>query len=132
MAPAVALASKGFPVSYALAEGLKGSKSLAASPESKRIFQKNGAFYDVGEKLAQPELAQTLERISKNGANEQSVPTPVTATDPEPPVTDRRTSGGVTVTRPDELLPDHRPTTGRAAGGVELFQVLAQWHIHAT
>ena len=29
MAPAVALASKGFPVSYALAESLKGSKSLA-------------------------------------------------------------------------------------------------------
>jgi gamma-glutamyltranspeptidase/glutathione hydrolase len=70
MAPAVELASKGFPVSYALAEGLKGSRNLAASPESKRIFQKNGAFYDVGETLVQPELAQTLERISKNGPNE--------------------------------------------------------------
>jgi gamma-glutamyltranspeptidase / glutathione hydrolase len=70
MAPAVELASKGFPVSYALAEGLKGSKSLAASPESKRIFQKNGAFYDVGETLVQPELARTLERISKNGPGE--------------------------------------------------------------
>ncbi len=70
MAPAVELASKGFPVSYALAEGLKGSKALAASPESKRIFQKNGAFYEVGETLVQPELAQTLERISKNGPAE--------------------------------------------------------------
>src|SRR5712671_6249568 len=70
MAPAVELASKGFPVSYALAEGLKGSRSLASSPESKRIFQKNGAFYEVGETLVQPELAQTLERISKNGAAE--------------------------------------------------------------
>lgn len=70
MAPAVELASKGFPVSYALAEGLEGSKSLASSPESKRIFQKNGAFYDVGETLVQPELAQTLERISSRGANE--------------------------------------------------------------
>jgi Gamma-glutamyltransferase len=70
MAPAVELASKGFPVSYALAEGLKGSRSLASSPESKRIFQKNGAFYEVGETLVQPELAQTLERISKNGASE--------------------------------------------------------------
>src|SRR4029077_1901328 len=57
-------------VSYALAQGLKGSRSLGSSPESKRIFQKNGAFYDVGDTLAQPELAQTLERISKNGANE--------------------------------------------------------------
>jgi len=70
MAPAVELASKGFPVSYALSESLKGSKSLAASAESKRIFQKGGAFYDVGERLAQPELAQTLARISANGPNE--------------------------------------------------------------
>jgi gamma-glutamyltranspeptidase/glutathione hydrolase len=70
MGPAVELASKGFPVSYSLAEGLKGSRSLARSPESKRIFQRNGSFYDVGEKLVQPELAQTLERISKIGANE--------------------------------------------------------------
>jgi len=70
MAPAVNLASKGFPVSYALAEGLKGSKDLARSPESKRIFQKDGALYDVGDTLTQPELAQTLERIAKNGANE--------------------------------------------------------------
>ena len=42
----------------------------AKDPESKRIFQKNGAFFDVGETLAQPELAATLERIAKNGANE--------------------------------------------------------------
>jgi gamma-glutamyltranspeptidase / glutathione hydrolase len=70
IAPAVELASKGFPVSYALAQGLKGSRSLASSPESRRIFQNNGAFYDVGQTLAQPELAETLERISKNGAGE--------------------------------------------------------------
>jgi gamma-glutamyltranspeptidase/glutathione hydrolase len=70
MAPAVELASKGFAVSYPLAEGLKGSRSLANSPESKRIFQKDGAFYDVGETLVQPELASTLRRISANGPNE--------------------------------------------------------------
>jgi gamma-glutamyltranspeptidase / glutathione hydrolase len=70
LAPAVDLASKGFPVSYALAESLKGSRSLASSPESKRIFQKNGAFFDVGDTLTQPELTQTLERIAKNGPNE--------------------------------------------------------------
>src|SRR5471032_2823058 len=69
MAPAIALA-KGFPVSYALSESLKGSRDLAKDPESKRIFQKGGAFDDVGETLAQPELAQTLERIAKNGPNE--------------------------------------------------------------
>src|SRR4051812_11401804 len=70
MAPAVDLAAKGFPVSYSLAEGLKGSRSLASSPASKRIFQRDGKFYDVGEQLIQPELAQTLERIAKNGADE--------------------------------------------------------------
>jgi gamma-glutamyltranspeptidase / glutathione hydrolase len=70
LAPAVELATKGFSISYALAESLKGSKSLAASPESKRIFQKNGAFFEVGDMLAQPELAQTLWRISRNGAAE--------------------------------------------------------------
>src|SRR6266850_1981366 len=64
MAPAVELASKGFPVSYALAEGLKGSRSLASSPESKRIFQRNGSFYDVGETLVQPELAKNGGLIS--------------------------------------------------------------------
>src|SRR4249920_3574176 len=39
LAPAIQLA-KGFPVSYALAQSLKGSRALGADPESKRIFQK--------------------------------------------------------------------------------------------
>ncbi len=69
LAPAVQLASKGFTVSYALAESLK-SRSLARNEESKRIYQKNGAFYEVGETITLPELAQTLTRISKNGASE--------------------------------------------------------------
>lgn len=64
--PAVALASRGFPVSYAFAESLKSSKSMAGFPESKRIFQKNGAYY----RFAQPELARTLERIAKSGAKD--------------------------------------------------------------
>ncbi len=70
LAPAVELATKGYPVSYALAEGLKGSRSLAADPESKRIFQRGGRFYDVGETLVQPELGRTLQRIASNGPNE--------------------------------------------------------------
>jgi gamma-glutamyltranspeptidase/glutathione hydrolase len=70
LAPAIELAAKGFSVSYALSEGLRNSRDLSKDPESRRIFQKGGAFYDVGETLAQPELARTLERIAKNGANE--------------------------------------------------------------
>ena len=69
LASAIELA-KGFPVSYPISESLKGSRSLAAAPESKRIFQKSGAFFQPGETLAQPELAQTLERLAKNGPNE--------------------------------------------------------------
>ncbi len=69
LAPAIDLA-KGFPVSYALSESLKNSRDLAKDPESKRIFQKGGAFFTDGETLAQPELAQTLGRISTNGPNE--------------------------------------------------------------
>src|ERR1700689_4564468 len=44
MSPAIELASKGFTVSYALAESLKGSRGLAKNDESRRIFQKNGAI----------------------------------------------------------------------------------------
>jgi gamma-glutamyltranspeptidase/glutathione hydrolase len=69
MAPAIELASKGFPVSYSLAESLH-SRSLARSPESKRIYQNNGAFYQMDDILKLPDLAATLSRIAKNGANE--------------------------------------------------------------
>ena len=69
LAPAIRLA-KGFPLSYALSQSLKGSRDLGNDPESKRIFQKNGAFFEMGEILSQPELAATLERIARNGANE--------------------------------------------------------------
>jgi gamma-glutamyltranspeptidase / glutathione hydrolase len=70
IAPAIELASTGFPVSYAQSQSLRNSRSLGASPESKHLFQKDGAFFDVGDRLLQPELAQTLQRIARNGANE--------------------------------------------------------------
>jgi gamma-glutamyltranspeptidase/glutathione hydrolase len=70
MAPAIELATRGYQVSYALAESLKGSRSLARDPESTRIFQRGGRFYDVGETLTQPDLGRTLQRISANGPDE--------------------------------------------------------------
>jgi gamma-glutamyltranspeptidase/glutathione hydrolase len=70
IAPAIELASKGFPVSYSLAESLKGSRNLSRYADSKRIFQRDGRYYDVDEIFQQPELAATLTRIAKNGANE--------------------------------------------------------------
>lgn len=70
MAAAIELASKGFPVSWALSDSLRNARNLPTNDESKRIFLKDGAYYDVGETLVQPDLAKTLTRISKDGASE--------------------------------------------------------------
>jgi len=70
IAPAIELASHGFTVSYALSESLRNSRNLATWPESKRIFQKNGAYYETGEQFRQPELAETLGRIAKSGGSD--------------------------------------------------------------
>jgi gamma-glutamyltranspeptidase/glutathione hydrolase len=70
IAPAVQFAEKGFPLSYKAAESLRDAGNLAADPESKRIFQKNGAFYGAGDRLIQPELAATLKRIANSGSRE--------------------------------------------------------------
>ncbi|HTS64298.1 MAG TPA: gamma-glutamyltransferase [Candidatus Acidoferrales bacterium] len=67
--PAVELASKGFPVSYGLAQSLH-SRGLDQFPESKRIFQRDGRFYEAGDLLVQPDLARTLERIEKHGSKD--------------------------------------------------------------
>ena len=68
MEPAIGLASKGYVLSGALSEMLKESKSLAKDPESKRIFQKDGKYFDMGDRITQPELAKVLERIAKEGS----------------------------------------------------------------
>jgi gamma-glutamyltranspeptidase/glutathione hydrolase len=68
--PAVTLAERGFPVSYALAESLKNSRNLSQDPESKRIFLRNGVYFQPGEVLAQPDLARTLKRVAQGGFNE--------------------------------------------------------------
>jgi gamma-glutamyltranspeptidase/glutathione hydrolase len=43
---------------------------LAQFSESKRIFLKNGAYYDCYETFRQPELAHTLDRIGRVGASD--------------------------------------------------------------
>ncbi len=68
--PAIQLASKGFPVSYSLSQSLRNSRNLQRYPDSKRIFTRDGNFYEMGETLTQPELARTLERIAANGQKE--------------------------------------------------------------
>jgi len=66
IAPAIKLARDGFPLAYEDTQDLRKDEYLAQFPESKRIFLRNGNYYQPGELLKQPELARTLERIAKN------------------------------------------------------------------
>jgi gamma-glutamyltranspeptidase / glutathione hydrolase len=68
--PARDLAAKGFPLNYLLAESLRTNRRLAADPESKRLFVRDGKPYEPGEVLKQPELADTLDRIAKMGSKD--------------------------------------------------------------
>lgn len=70
LAPAVRLAREGFFVSWGLAESLRRTQLLARFAESRRIFQRDGRYFEPGERLVQPELARTLERIAREGADE--------------------------------------------------------------
>ncbi len=71
MAPAIRLATEGFPVSAKLAHELEEEQSgLQQFPVSKRIFLNDGKMLRAGDTLRQPELAATLQRIAKNGAAE--------------------------------------------------------------
>ena len=71
VAPAVELAGKGFPVSWGLAHALESSRrKLARFPDSERIFLRGGKLYQPGDIIVQPELARTLERIARGGAND--------------------------------------------------------------
>jgi gamma-glutamyltranspeptidase / glutathione hydrolase len=65
MQPAIKLAREGFPLAYEDAQSFK-DQELANFPESARIFQRNGNYYQPGEIFKQPELARTLERIAAN------------------------------------------------------------------
>ncbi len=67
--PARLLAQDGYVLSYRLANLFKAYKdTLEKYADSKRIFLNNGNFYEEGDVLKQPELAKTLERIKKSGA----------------------------------------------------------------
>jgi gamma-glutamyltranspeptidase/glutathione hydrolase len=65
MEPAIRLARDGFVLDYGAAMDLRDD-DLAKFPESRKIFQRDGNFYQPGDVFKQPELARTLERIAKN------------------------------------------------------------------
>ncbi len=69
LAPAIRLAEEGFPVSYALSQSFEAAAPLLSRfPESRRIFLRNGNYFEEGEILVQKELGATLRLISKLGA----------------------------------------------------------------
>jgi len=65
LAPAIRLAREGFALAYEDTRDLM-DPDLARFAESRRIFQRNGSYYQPGEILRQPELARTLERIAED------------------------------------------------------------------
>ena len=69
--PARKLAQDGYVLSYRLANLFKTySDNLEKYEDSKKIFLNNGKFYEEGDILRQPELAQTLARMQRFGAKE--------------------------------------------------------------
>ncbi len=65
MQPAILLARDGVRLTYEEAQSMH-YQELAQFADSKRIFQRDGKFYEPGEIFRQPELARTLERIAAN------------------------------------------------------------------
>ncbi len=68
MQPAIQLAEKGFPVSYAFSHHLKRSQEyLSEFQETRQTYLRDGKPYEPGEIFRQPELAHTLRLIARQG-----------------------------------------------------------------
>ena len=63
MAPAIRLARDGYALSWSESRDLH-DKYLSQFPESRRVFQRDGNYYQPDEIFRQPDLARTLERIA--------------------------------------------------------------------
>jgi gamma-glutamyltranspeptidase / glutathione hydrolase len=64
MGPAIRLAREGYALTWGEARDFQRDKYLGQFPESRRIFQRDGNYYQPGEIFRQPDLARTLERIA--------------------------------------------------------------------
>lgn len=65
IAPAIRLALEGYALTWEEASDLQHDKYLGNFPESRRIFQRNGNYYQPREVFRQPDLARTLQRIAE-------------------------------------------------------------------
>src|SRR5208282_997077 len=61
MEPAIRLAREGFVLDFDEARSFRDAQ-LANFPDSHRIFQRDGDYYQAGDLFKQPELAKTLQR----------------------------------------------------------------------
>ncbi len=69
--PAERLAREGVVLTHFEAESMKrAARLLSRFPESRRIFLRNGRYYEEGEVFRQPELAQTFRRLIEHGPRE--------------------------------------------------------------
>ena len=69
--PARKLAEDGFVLSFRLANLFKDYKeNLEKYEDSKRIFLRDGKYFEEGDLFKQPDLAQTLARMQTSGAKE--------------------------------------------------------------
>lgn len=69
--PARLLAQNGYVLTHRLAELFRAyEKTLAAYPESKRIFLNDGKYFVEGDTFKQPDLAATLGRVAAVGSRE--------------------------------------------------------------
>jgi len=71
MAPAIRLAAEGFPMTWALHDALiRYEDRMKADAASSHYFYKaDGSLYQPGELFVQKDLATTLKRIARKGAN---------------------------------------------------------------
>jgi gamma-glutamyltranspeptidase / glutathione hydrolase len=68
LAPAIEIADGGFPISEALANGLRtGKAKLAKYPSSTKIWFKDGEPLRMGDVVRNPDLARTLRAIAAQG-----------------------------------------------------------------
>jgi gamma-glutamyltranspeptidase/glutathione hydrolase len=66
--PAIRLAEQGFPVSYGFSASLREhQEQLSKFSETRRIFLRDGRFYEPGEVFRQPDLARVLRQIAVSG-----------------------------------------------------------------
>jgi gamma-glutamyltranspeptidase/glutathione hydrolase len=72
LAPAIALASEGFPVTFALyfELGASAERMRKNAAAARVFFQADGSPYALGDTWRQPDLAWTLGRISAHGADD--------------------------------------------------------------